>query len=62
MLCCACGRKLSNDPDAENAARWTLKGHRYPYCADNEDCLRDALDIMLQEIPKPDWLQAPEDA
>lgn len=46
MECTACGRKLTNDPDKDNAAWWTYafdeRQVRYPYCADSKECERDA--------------------
>lgn len=46
MECVACGRRLANDPAEPNAAEWTYafdaRQDRYPYCADSEECRRDA--------------------
>lgn len=41
LLCDCCGRVLSNDPAAENAALWSLARIRLPYCADSDLCRRD---------------------
>lgn len=43
LLCDSCGRILSNDPVAENAAEWTPTGIRLPYCADSDICRQDVL-------------------
>jgi hypothetical protein len=41
--CAACGRRLTNDPTAANAAAWTGEpGWRIPYCADSRECQHDA--------------------
>lgn len=48
MICYACGRELSNDPEAPNWGYWTIApvdGRRRPYCADNAFCR----DITLRE-------------
>ena len=41
LFCRSCGRELSNDIEADNAARWTVFGPRWPYCADDDGCRRD---------------------
>lgn len=42
LLCDCCGRQLSNDPSAENAARWTVGvPKKLPYCADSDLCKRE---------------------
>jgi hypothetical protein len=50
LVCVACGRRLVNDEDAPNAARWTYQplgvGDREPYCGDSADCQRDAEQIV----------------
>lgn len=50
MLCAACGRRLTNDPDASNGASWTLDpygvGGQMPYCADSPECQHDAEQIV----------------
>lgn len=44
MTCAGCGRKLTNDTTKPNAAAWTLRGDRVPYCADSDACRRVAED------------------
>lgn len=52
MTCYACGRKLSNDPEAPNWGYWTLypvEGSRRPYCADSVFCRDVTLRAEVQE-------------
>jgi len=46
IICCLCGRGLSNDPDAPNAAAWT-PDKREPYCAD--DCIHTVQAAVSRE-------------
>lgn len=48
LLCRSCGRQITNDLNAPNAAMWTLYEPRWPYCADSPECARDVLDEWRQ--------------
>ncbi len=51
LLCASCGRQLSNDPAAPNAALWTLFEPRMPHCADQSECGRDVTTAWLRIAP-----------
>jgi hypothetical protein len=59
LLCACCGRVLTNDPKAPNAARWTLYDPRLPYCADSPTCKADTeprLTLPWGWYEVPPWL------